>query len=74
MNQSKAEMIVERAANTGKQIAVFLIDGKTKPTAATTELFQMAMQKYPRGLIGIYDDRADPQWIVDDVRHCGGVA
>lgn len=74
MNLQQAKKVIERAANTGKRLGVFVIDGKVKTTAITTELFREAQQRYPRALIGIYDDRADPQWIVDDVRHCGGAA
>lgn len=73
MDLNKAEAIVERALNTSKSIAVFLLGGKTKTTAATTNLFSAAMEKHPHALVGIYDREADPRWIVEDVAYCRSV-
>lgn len=73
MNQSKAEAIIERASNTSKTMAVFLVNGVTKATASTTELFTEAMRRRPENLVGIYDGEASASWIVEDVTYCRGV-
>ena len=73
MNLTKAEMIVERASNTGKRLAVFLLAGKTKTTTTTTDLFKAAMQKHENALVGVYDGDADPRWSVEDVDYCMGI-
>ena len=68
-----AEETVEKAQNTGKKYAVFMINGKIKRTSTTTNLFRNAMEKCERSLVGVYDDRCDPKWIEEDLSYAMGI-
>lgn len=74
MKLSAAELITERASNTGNNMAVFVIDGTVKATAVTTDLYRSAEKKILHKLAGIYDGDANPSWIVEDVAYCRNLA
>ena len=73
--QQIAERVLARLKKepAGTQMAVFLTPDNrdAKATKTTTDLFQTAMAKFPRKLIGIYTVEAEPEFIVDDLRYCG---
>lgn len=71
MHKEAASKLIDRASNTGKPYAVFLLQsGDTKTTNTTTDLFRAAMQRQPERLVGAYDEHARPEWITDDVECC----
>lgn len=62
----QAERIVDRAMNTASVLGVWLIDGKLKATKSTTQLFAQGCKDHPEKMVGCYNAKADPAWIVED--------
>lgn len=69
-----ANALINKAANTGKFYAVFVLPPSPKSksvtlktTATTTDLFGRLSATYPNALVGVYDDGDMPSRIADDI-------
>lgn len=70
MHKQQALNLIDRAGSTGRAYAVFLArDGCTKVTNTGTDLFAKTFAEQPDRLIGIYDENARAEWIVNDVAY-----
>lgn len=66
-----ARALIDRAANTGKNYAVFVRHGSAKVTNTTTEEYRKTMDKRGGDLLGIYNKNCPIGWLVEDLRWKG---
>lgn len=64
--REQAEKIVDRAANTGAVIGVFVVGGRLKATKTSTDVFRQGCRDKADRLVGCYNGAADPMQIVED--------
>lgn len=61
-----AAKVIEQAKR-GVPIAVFMIAGEAKQISTDTDRFLRMVRDFPRRFVGVYNDRAMPIWIADDL-------
>lgn len=70
--QKEADRVVDKliaSSVKGFSLAVFVFpDGRIKTTRPTTDLFAEAMNRNPMALAGVYDSRAIPSRMAEDMQ------
>ena len=67
----RSENLMRHIARNGA-IAVFKIGDTFRTARAGGDLAKRAFEKNPQSLVGVYDERCKPEWMVEDLEYMAG--
>ena len=61
--------IIEKVRKGNVAYAVFVVSGRARETAVTSDLFLQVSATMPERMIGIYDHSVNPEWLMQDLQN-----